>query len=102
MLRRSRHNTKETILVFTVSGSKSKPSRIDLDSAGNRAGTASSPEPVRGVRFPVHARVEHVEWGPGEVIRRDEDRLTVLFHESGYRELLLSAVLAEDLLHESG
>lgn len=67
-----------------------------------RAGTASSPEPVRGVRFPVHARVEHVEWGPGEVIRRDEDRLTVLFHESGYRELLLSAVLAEDLLHESG
>ncbi|MFG1943819.1 RecQ family ATP-dependent DNA helicase [Nonomuraea sp. NPDC048826] len=66
------------------------------------AGTASGPEPVGDGPFPVHARVEHVEWGPGEVIRRDEDRLTVLFHESGYRELLLSAVVAENLLREAG
>ncbi|GAA4516018.1 MULTISPECIES: RecQ family ATP-dependent DNA helicase [Nonomuraea] len=66
------------------------------------AGTASHPEPAGDVRFPMHARVEHVEWGPGEVIRREEDRLTVLFHEGGYRELLLSAVTEEGLLREAG
>ncbi|MDA0633504.1 RecQ family ATP-dependent DNA helicase [Nonomuraea sp. CA-218870] len=66
------------------------------------AGTVSEPEPVSGGPFPVHARVEHVEWGPGEVIRRDEDRLTVLFHENGYRELLLEAVVREGLLREAG
>ncbi|MET7465803.1 RecQ family ATP-dependent DNA helicase [Nonomuraea sp. NPDC005501] len=65
------------------------------------AGTAG--EPARGDGpFPVHARVEHETWGPGEVIRRDEDRLTVLFEEAGYRELLLDAVVDQGILRETG
>ncbi|NUW36960.1 ATP-dependent DNA helicase RecQ [Nonomuraea sp. SMC257] len=66
-----------------------------------RAGTAR--EPVRGEGpFPVHAQVEHETWGPGEVIRRDEDRLTVLFEDAGYRELLLETVVDQHILREPG
>ncbi|GAA2298086.1 RecQ family ATP-dependent DNA helicase [Nonomuraea roseoviolacea subsp. roseoviolacea] len=66
-----------------------------------RAGTAR--EPARGEGpFPVHAQVEHATWGPGEVIRRDEDRLTVLFEEAGYRELLLETVVDQRILRETG
>ncbi|MEW9550545.1 ATP-dependent DNA helicase RecQ [Nonomuraea sp. NPDC050783] len=64
-----------------------------------RAGTAERPgEPVAEGPFPLHARVEHRMWGPGQVIQRGEDRLTVLFEEAGYRELQLDAVLEQDLL----
>ncbi|MET8993486.1 DUF3553 domain-containing protein [Nonomuraea wenchangensis] len=42
--------------------------------------------------------MEHRTWGPGQVIQRGEDRLTVLFEEAGYRELQLDAVLEQDLL----
>jgi len=36
------------------------------------------------------------------VIRRDEDRLTVLFRDGGYRELLLAAVLEDGILRQTG
>ena len=65
-----------------------------------RAGTAAERNGVEEGPFPMHARVEHTVWGPGEVIRRDQDRLTVLFRDGGYRELLLSAVLEEGLMRE--
>ncbi|SDM82435.1 RecQ family ATP-dependent DNA helicase [Nonomuraea jiangxiensis] len=65
-----------------------------------RAGTADRPQQDTGP-FPVHARVEHREWGPGEVIQRGEDRLTVLFDQAGYRELQLDAVLEQHLLRET-
>ncbi|GAA1517815.1 RecQ family ATP-dependent DNA helicase [Sphaerisporangium rubeum] len=65
------------------------------------AGTAMEPAPGEGP-FPVHTHVEHATWGPGQVIRRDDDRLIVLFEEAGYRELLLEAVLEHDLLRETG
>ncbi|NJP93861.1 ATP-dependent DNA helicase RecQ [Nonomuraea sp. FMUSA5-5] len=51
--------------------------------------------------FPPHARVQHRTWGPGEVIQRGEDRLTVLFDTAGYRELQLDAVLEQHLLTET-
>ncbi|MER7618161.1 RecQ family ATP-dependent DNA helicase [Nonomuraea wenchangensis] len=63
-----------------------------------RAGTAARPPAPGGGPFPLHARVEHRTWGPGQVIQRGEDRLTVLFEEAGYRELQLDAVLEQDLL----
>ncbi|MEV0199784.1 RecQ family zinc-binding domain-containing protein, partial [Nonomuraea sp. NPDC050691] len=66
-----------------------------------RAGTAREPAGGEGP-FPVHAQVEHEAWGPGEVIRRDEDRLTVLFEEAGYRELLLETVVDHHILRETG
>ncbi|MEV4173749.1 hypothetical protein [Nonomuraea sp. NPDC049709] len=45
--------------------------------------------------------MEHRTWGPGEVIQRGEDRLTVLFDTAGYRELQLDAVLELQLLTET-
>nr|BFE82044.1 hypothetical protein GCM10020093_046450 [Planobispora longispora] len=46
----------------------------------------------------MHARVRHSEWGPGMVMSRENDRVTVLFDEVGYKTLLLEAVERERLL----
>jgi ATP-dependent DNA helicase RecQ len=48
--------------------------------------------------FPVETAVEHSEWGPGVVMRVEDDRLTVLFDEVGYKTLGLAAVTENDLL----
>jgi ATP-dependent DNA helicase RecQ len=50
--------------------------------------------------FPVDTAVEHTEWGPGIVMRHEDDRVVVLFEEVGYKTLALKAVLANDLLRE--
>src|SRR4051812_3299465 len=52
--------------------------------------------------FPVETAVEHIEWGPGVVMRVEEDRLVVLFDEVGYKTLGLAAVTANDLLRIRG
>ncbi|WP_081788582.1 RecQ family ATP-dependent DNA helicase [Candidatus Blastococcus massiliensis] len=48
--------------------------------------------------FPVETPVEHSEWGNGVVMRVEDDRLTVLFDEVGYKTLGLAAVVENDLL----
>ncbi len=48
--------------------------------------------------FPVETPVEHREWGNGVVMRVEDDRITVLFDEVGYRTLASAAVLDNDLL----
>jgi ATP-dependent DNA helicase RecQ len=48
--------------------------------------------------FAVQSRVRHAEWGPGIVMREEEDRITVLFGSVGYRTLALKAVKARNLL----
>jgi ATP-dependent DNA helicase RecQ len=48
--------------------------------------------------FAVQARVRHAQWGPGIVMREEEDRITVLFEEVGYRTLSLKAIKARNLL----
>jgi ATP-dependent DNA helicase RecQ len=48
--------------------------------------------------FTVAMPVEHGEWGPGVVMRVEEDRLVVLFEDVGYKTLAVSAVLEHDLL----
>ncbi len=50
--------------------------------------------------FPVDTAVEHAEWGPGVVMRHEEDRVVVLFEEVGYKTLAIEPVLANDLLTE--
>ena len=50
--------------------------------------------------FPVDTAVEHTEWGPGIVMRHEEDRIVVLFEEVGYKTLGLQAVLDHHLLTE--
>ncbi|PRX70629.1 ATP-dependent DNA helicase RecQ [Nonomuraea fuscirosea] len=65
------------------------------------AGTADRRQEEESGPFAAHARVEHRTWGPGEVIQRGDDRLTVLFDEAGYRELHLDAVIDQRLLTET-
>jgi ATP-dependent DNA helicase RecQ len=48
--------------------------------------------------IPVDTRVEHREWGPGLVIDGDDDRITVLFSDYGYRTLSMDAVREHGLL----
>ncbi|WP_245821120.1 RecQ family ATP-dependent DNA helicase [Geodermatophilus pulveris] len=48
--------------------------------------------------FPVQTPVEHAEWGPGVVMRVEDDRVVVLFEEVGYKTLALAAVLEHHLL----
>ena len=48
--------------------------------------------------FPVETPVEHTEWGPGVVMRVEDDRLVVLFDEVGYKTLGIAAVTQNDLL----
>ncbi len=44
----------------------------------------------------------HTEWGPGVVMRVEDDRVVVLFEEVGYKTLALRAVEANDLLQVRG
>jgi ATP-dependent DNA helicase RecQ len=46
--------------------------------------------------------VEHREWGPGLVLAAEDDRLTVLFDEYGYRELVTGMVSGRHLLAPAG
>jgi ATP-dependent DNA helicase RecQ len=48
--------------------------------------------------FPEHVRVEHDDFGCGLVVRRDDDRVVVLFDEAGYKTLALEAVLETEVL----
>ena len=64
------------------------------------AGTAQErPAPAEhDTPFPVETPVEHSEWGPGVVMRVEDDRLVVLFDEVGYKTLGIAAVTENDLL----
>jgi ATP-dependent DNA helicase RecQ len=62
-----------------------------LASARSSAGEDRDP-------FPPQSPVEHSEWGPGIVMRVEDDRVVVLFEEVGYKTLALAAVMANDLL----
>ena len=59
-----------------------------------RAGTAEESEVAADVPFPVQSAVRHEEFGEGTVTDVEEDRLTVLFDDVGYRTL--SARLVEE------
>jgi ATP-dependent DNA helicase RecQ len=50
------------------------------------------------VPFAAETPVEHSEWGPGVVMRVEDDRLVVLFDEVGYKTLALAAVTENELL----
>jgi ATP-dependent DNA helicase RecQ len=49
-------------------------------------------------RYPRNADVRHAEWGHGVVMGTENDRVTVLFDDVGYKTLALEAVEANDLL----
>ncbi|MFF2031139.1 RecQ family ATP-dependent DNA helicase [Arthrobacter sp. NPDC058192] len=51
-----------------------------------------------GEPFPLQAAVVHKEWGPGVVMRHEEDVITVLFEQEGYKTLSRQAVTEGKLL----
>ncbi|MFF0490210.1 RecQ family ATP-dependent DNA helicase [Nocardia sp. NPDC004068] len=65
------------------------------------AGTARDHEPADDTYAPGTA-VRHEEWGPGEVVHVENDRVTVLFESAGYRTLSLPTVRREGLLAPEG
>ncbi len=63
------------------------------------SGSAQEQEAIdQAAPFPVETAVEHSEWGPGLVMRVEDDRLVVLFEEVGYKTLGLAAVTENALL----
>jgi ATP-dependent DNA helicase RecQ len=58
------------------------------------------PEPVAtsDKPFAVHSQVRHGEWGTGMVMAYEEDKMTVLFDEVGYKTLSVPVVVEQDLL----
>jgi ATP-dependent DNA helicase RecQ len=48
--------------------------------------------------FAVNSRVAHPEWGSGQVLRYEEDKVVVLFDTVGYKTLSVSAVVERGLL----
>ncbi|SNY60038.1 RecQ family ATP-dependent DNA helicase [Paractinoplanes atraurantiacus] len=54
---------------------------------------ASGDEP-----FAIHSKVRHAEWGEGMVMGYEEERVTVLFDEVGYKTLSVPVVLENTLL----
>jgi ATP-dependent DNA helicase RecQ len=62
----------------------------------------STPADEERPAFAPGARVEHQDWGRGTVLGAKEGRLTVVFDEVGYKELLADMVLEEGLLAPVG
>jgi ATP-dependent DNA helicase RecQ len=63
-----------------------------------QAGLAAEPAHVGEGMFRAGARVRHAEWGDGGVIRTEDDSVTVLFDQAGYRTLSLRLVGDNGLL----
>jgi ATP-dependent DNA helicase RecQ len=66
------------------------------------AGTATDRGSESASPFPPETPVEHAEWGPGIVMRVEDDRLVVLFEEVGYKTLAIAAITENDLLRARG
>lgn len=48
--------------------------------------------------FPLQSSVVHKEWGAGLVMRHEDDVITVLFEQEGYKTLSRAAVVENELL----
>jgi ATP-dependent DNA helicase RecQ len=62
-----------------------------------RSGAAMNP-PAADEPFPLQSTVIHKEWGPGLVMRHEDDVITVLFEQEGYKTLSRTAVVEHELL----
>ncbi len=61
-------------------------------------GAAEEPLAESDELFPVHSQVRHAEWGKGMVMGYEEDRMTVLFDDVGYKTLSVPVVKEHALL----
>ncbi len=69
-----------------------QPARDRADDGGAASGGRAA-EP-----FPLQSAVVHKEWGPGLVMRHEDDVITVLFEHEGYKTLSRAAVVEHGLL----
>lgn len=67
------------------------PDDAGSGSAGHLTSTAEN-------LFPLQSTVIHKEWGPGLVMRHEDDVMTVLFEKEGYKTLSRTAVVEHELL----
>jgi ATP-dependent DNA helicase RecQ len=71
----------------------------NCDTCAMGADAAPTTEPTGASHaFRVNAAVVHEQWGTGVVMRVEDDRITVLFDQVGYKTLALHAVQAQGLL----
>ncbi|HEV7863125.1 MAG TPA: RecQ family ATP-dependent DNA helicase [Acidimicrobiia bacterium] len=84
-----------TILGYFGELSDENCDHCDNCDAGHAAPAADAAD---GQPFPLGARVVHATFGTGEVVAYDDDTMTVLFDEAGYRSLSVGLVRAGDLL----
>ncbi|GAB2728765.1 RecQ family ATP-dependent DNA helicase [Streptomyces bullii] len=66
----------------------------DEEDTGN--GGREEPAHPAAASYPVGTEVRHERWGEGTVLSEDQDRITVLFEQAGYRTLALEAVAGRD------
>jgi ATP-dependent DNA helicase RecQ len=76
------------------------PARAGGSRSARAAAAAGVPAaPATGDHpYPVHSAVRHPEWGPGVVLRYEQDRMVVLFDDVGYKTLSVPVVRARGLL----
>lgn len=65
---------------------------------GGRTSDGGGPASAADEPFPLQSAVVHKEWGPGLVMRHEDDVITVLFEQEGYKTLSRSAVVENKLL----
>jgi ATP-dependent DNA helicase RecQ len=61
-------------------------------------GSADEPQATASGPFPVHSTVRHPEWGAGMVMGYDQERMTVLFDDVGYKTLSVPVIQDQGLL----
>ena len=70
----------------------------DTCDSGSAYEWAAQHDVAQDAEYPVDAHVRHTEWGPGVVMKAEDDRITVFFEEQGYKVLSVQAVRDGDLL----
>jgi ATP-dependent DNA helicase RecQ len=93
MRRYARHTGCRRSFLLTYFGQDYPGPCGACDNDLQRSATARWDEP-----FPIGARVASKRWGEGTILRYDQDQVTILFDDHGYRDLLLSIVLEKELL----
>jgi ATP-dependent DNA helicase RecQ len=66
-----------------------------------REGVATETSGNGASSFPLQSQVRHEEFGTGTVTDLEEDRITVLFDDVGYRTLALQVVEEQGLLERA-
>jgi ATP-dependent DNA helicase RecQ len=83
-------------LLLAYFGQASERACGHCDRCDDGSGAASADD--TGRPFPLESRVRHEEFGTGHVVAYDDDTMTILFDEAGYRTLGTELVVERSLL----